>query len=117
MPPTLYAPVKLTLRKQRSASSPEEILASTSSLLNSYFQPFLAANFRVEDAEIKGVLNVQEAPRILQITQLVTLEMAPVKLFALAVGTINPAGRGGMRRKRAGLDRLTGAKEAVNHRL
>ncbi len=90
MPPTLYAPVKLVLKKQRSAVSAEEILATTASLLNSYFQPFLAAQFRVEESEIKGILNVQEVPRILQITQLVTLEMAPVKFYyALAVGAIN----------------------------
>ncbi|NLW56484.1 MAG: hypothetical protein GX050_07715 [Firmicutes bacterium] len=119
MPPTLYAPVKLTLRKQRSASSPEEILASTSSLLNSYFQPFLAANFRVEDAEIKGVLNVQEAPRILQITQLVTLEMAPVKInYALAVGTINTRLEEDECAEKGpawtGVNRAL--KEAVNHR-
>lgn len=93
MPPTLYAAVKLTPQKKRfflQNQSPEDVLASTSSLLNGYFQPFLAAKFMVDGAEIKGVFIVQETSRILQVIQLVTLEMDPVEFYyALAVGNIN----------------------------
>ena len=81
MPPTLYAAVKLTIKNKRSLPKKrplEEVLDSASSLVNSYFQPFLAAKFMVEGSEIKGILNVQETPRILQLIELVDLEMDPM---------------------------------------
>lgn len=92
MPPTLYAAVKIVPKKKRLPKefSHEETLDSIVSLLNSYFQPFLAAKFIVEESEVKGLLNVQEAPRILQIIQLVDLEMYPIRFYyALGVGNIN----------------------------
>jgi hypothetical protein len=92
MPPTLYAAVKIVPKKKRLPKefSHEETLDSIVSLLNSYFQPFLAAKFIVEKSEVKGLLNVQEAPRILQIIQLVDLEMYPIRFYyALGVGNIN----------------------------
>ncbi|HBG17385.1 MAG TPA: hypothetical protein DDW93_11425 [Firmicutes bacterium] len=92
MPPTLYAAVKLTIKNKRSLPkerSLEEVLDSASSLVNSYFQPFLAAKFMVEGSEIKGILNVQETPRILQLIELVDLEMDPIRFYyALGVGNI-----------------------------
>ena len=93
MPPTLYAAAKLTL-KTRCALPPKktkaEVLQEAAHLLNNYFQPFLAANFSADEAEIKGILKVQETPRIIQLIQLIDLEMDPVRFsYALGIGTLN----------------------------
>ncbi len=93
MPPTLYAAVKLRLKK-KCPLPPEgagaEALQETADLLNNYFQPFLVGDFSADETEIKGILKVQEAPRILQLIQLTALEMDPLRFnYALGVGIIN----------------------------
>ncbi|NLY90503.1 MAG: hypothetical protein GX081_02705 [Firmicutes bacterium] len=93
MPPTLYAAVKLRLKKKCSLS-PEKtgtaVLQETADLLNNYFQPFLVGKFIADATEIKGILKVQEAPRILQLIQLTALEMEPLRFdYALGVGSIS----------------------------
>lgn len=93
MPPTLYAAVKLRVKKKR-ALPPEGTeagaLKETADLLNNYFQPFLVGKFIADGAEIKGILKVQEAARILQLVQLTALEMDPLRFdYALGVGSIN----------------------------
>ncbi|MBA2133412.1 SatD family protein [Capillibacterium thermochitinicola] len=93
MPPTLYAVVKLAL--QNKGSRPPEgtgskILQEAAALLNSAFRPFLAGNFNADDTEVKGILMVQETPRLIQLIQLVDLEMNPARFnYALGVGSIS----------------------------
>lgn len=93
MPPTLYAVVKLALKSKGarpSAETKDQILQETAALLNSAFQPFLAGNFSTDGTEVKGVLMVQETPRLLQLIQLIDLEMNPLRFnYALGVGSIN----------------------------
>jgi len=91
MPPTLYAAVKLRLKKKPSLTGAgPDVLQETADLLNSYFQPFLAVNFIAGETEIKGIMKVQEAPRILQLIQLTALEMDSLRFdYAMGVGSIN----------------------------
>lgn len=93
MPPTLYAVVKLALQKRRArppVDSKGQVLQEAAKLLNSYFQPFLAGKFNADDTEIKGILMVQETPRIIQLIQLLDLEMHPCSFnYGLGVGSIN----------------------------
>jgi DNA-binding XRE family transcriptional regulator len=92
MPPTLYSAVKLTLKTKPSLppkADKVELLRKTALLLNNYFQPFLAGNFSVDEGAIKGILKVQETPRIIQLIQLIDLEMDPVRFnYALGIGNI-----------------------------
>ena len=93
MPPTLYAVVKLALKNKGSRPLEEtkgQILQEAAALLNSYFQPFLAGNFNADGTEVKGVLMVQETPRLIQLIQLIDLEMNPLRFnYALGVGSIS----------------------------
>ncbi|NLW59779.1 MAG: hypothetical protein GX073_05465 [Firmicutes bacterium] len=93
MPPTLYAAVKLALQNKGSrlpAATKSQVLQETAALLNGAFQPFLAGNFTTDGAEIKGILMVQETPRLIQLIQLVDLEMNPLHFnYALGVGSIS----------------------------
>ena len=93
MPPTLYAAVKLALQNKGSrlpAATKSQVLQETAALLNGAFQPFLAGNFTTDGAEIKGILMVQETPRLIQLIQLVDLEMNPARFnYALGVGSIS----------------------------
>lgn len=82
MPPNLYAAVKLTLKTKGtlpSGGTKEELLQEAANLLNNYFQPFLAGDFIADNSALKGLLMVQETPRIIQLIQLIDLEMDPVR--------------------------------------
>lgn len=92
MPPTLYAAVKLNLKHKAlpKEGNQAEALQKAANLLNNYFHPFLAGNFCADQNGIKGILKVQETPRIIQLIQLVDLEMVPLRFnYALGVGSIN----------------------------
>ena len=93
MPPTLYSAVKLTLKTKPSlppTAVKAEVLQKAALLLNNYFQPFLAGNFHADQDAIRGIIQVQETPRIIQLIQLTDLEMDPVRFnYALGIGNIN----------------------------
>ncbi|HEY8343880.1 MAG TPA: SatD family protein [Bacillota bacterium] len=91
MPPTLYAGVKIQLKKAEllSAALQATQLSDFIEELNQAFKSSLVNPFRLRSTEITGFLQIQDAWRFTELIQYVDLELyTACPRYALGIGTL-----------------------------
>lgn len=91
MPPTLYAGVKIQLKKARllSATAQTEQLHKFIEDLNQAFQASLANPFKIKSGEMEGFLQIQDTWRFTEIIQFIDLDLHMAgPRYALGIGNL-----------------------------